>query len=87
MVVNERLPASVMYVRENESVAIDNDCCARTNTIVLKTGLIVNPKHPRLGCSPDGLVLSMEGIVDSFVEGKCPYKHRDSAVLVATQYK
>ena len=50
------IPASLRYGRENESLAINKYCCARTNTTVLKTGLIVNSKHPWLGCSPDGMI-------------------------------
>ena len=40
--------------------------------MVLKTGLMVHPKHPWLGCSPDGSVLSKEGTTERCVEVKCP---------------
>ena len=84
---SERLPASLKYGRENESLALNKYCEARANLIVLKTGLIVNPKHPWLGCSPDGIVLSKEGNIEGCVEVKCPYTHRDSTILEATQDK
>ena len=84
---SDRLPASLRYGRENESLAINKYCCARTNTTVLKTGLIVNPKHPWLGCRPDGMILSNEGNIEGCVEVKCPYTHRDLTLLEATEDK
>jgi len=72
---SERFPASLKYGRENESLALHKYCEARANIIVLKTGLIVNPEHPWLGCSPDGIVLSNEGNIEGCAEVKCPYTH------------
>ena len=45
------------------------------NVKILQSGLIVNPKWPWLGCSPDGIVDGCKGI-----EVKCPYSFRDFTI-------
>ena len=83
----ERLPPSLKWGRENEALAIERYSCERAASTVLNTGLIVNPKYPWLGCSPDGIVLSKEGTIEGCIEVKCPYTHRDKKVKEATQDK
>ena len=36
-------------------------------------GLVVNPKYPLMGASPDGFVLLYVLAMDSLVDVKCPY--------------
>ncbi len=84
---SERLPPSLKWGRENEAPAIERYSCERAASTVLNTGLIVNPKYPWLGCSPDGIVLSKEGNVVGCVEVKWPYTQRDKTVKEATPEK
>ena len=68
--------ASCQWGRDNEKVAISRYEILKT-VKVKSCGLIVNPKWPWLGCSPDGLVR------DKAVEVKCPYTWKDSNILDA----
>lgn len=38
-----------------------------------ETGLWLNPKHPTLGCSPDGIFIDKLKETKGLVEIKCPY--------------
>ncbi len=44
---------------------------------VVDCGLVVNPKWPWIGCSPDGVILDNSDSVVGCIEVKCPYGKRD----------
>ena len=46
--------------------------------VVHKSGLVINPKYPYIGASPDGVVSCM-CCGDGLLEIKCPFKYRDKS--------
>ena len=64
--------ASVQWGLDNETNAIVKYQNELQNSItVANCGLVVSPKWPWLGCSPDGIVMN-QGIPVGCVEVKCP---------------
>ena len=49
---------------------------------IIDSGLVINPRWPWLGASPDGLVLQ-DGETVGAVEIKCPYSKRDMPISEA----
>jgi len=72
--------AALRWGRENEplakqqyiAAALDDHCFFKLE----ETGLHINPKHPHLGASPDGMVFCF-CCGESLLEIKCPYSKRD----------
>eukprot|EP00794_Sanderia_malayensis_P008563 gene8563-9479_t len=64
---NDRLPPSFKWGKENEFEAVKRHSCERAVCEIINTGLIVNPKYPWLGCSPDGTVLSKKRNVEGCI--------------------
>ena len=56
------------------------------NFSVCDVGLVINPKWPYLGATPDGKV-SCTCCGKGIVEIKCPYCHKESTIDNATQDK
>ena len=71
---------SLKWGREKEATAIEQYCREMMKTHedfkVSSCGLIIDPKYPYLGASPDGLG-SCSCCGDRLLEIKCPYKHRN----------
>ena len=65
--------AAIQYGRDHESSAFSEYKQQHQNYIVQKTGLWLNPKHPTLGCSPDGTFTDTLLNVSGLVEIKCPH--------------
>lgn len=53
---------------------------------VMACGIIINPKLPWLGASPDGLLIE-NGKVFGGIEIKCPYSKREKSVAEACKEK
>lgn len=60
---------------EHEPAARRFYCKLYPSYIVSQSGLIVNPKYPHLGCSPDGIVTLPTGEI-GLLEIKCPASDR-----------
>ena len=77
-------PAPLKWGLENESVAIGEYLKQKylLPTAIESCGLVVNPKYPWLGCSPDGIVVE-NGSPAGCIEVKCPYSKRDCLVREA----
>ena len=76
------MPASLRWGIDNEDVAIRKYLEIVDGLDVKKCGLVVSPKWPWLGCSPDGIVF--EDIVPvGCIEVKCPYSKRDMTLAEA----
>ena len=68
--------------KDNENRAINSyECASSTDSAVEKAGLIVNPKWPWLGASPDG-ILKKDGKIIA-IEVKCPYSKRNMSIKEA----
>ena len=61
---------ALTYGKNNEVNAL-NAYQAMSRTTVTKSGLWINPNHPELACSPDGLIYE-NGSLTKVVEIKCP---------------
>ena len=59
---------------------------SHSNFSVCDVGLVINPKWPYLGATPDGKV-SCTCCGKGIVEIKCPYCHKESTIDNATQDK
>ena len=77
-------PAQLKWGLENENVAIGEYLKQHylLPTAIESCGLVVNPKYPWLGCSPDGIVVE-NGSPAGCIEVKCPYSKRDCLVREA----
>lgn len=51
--------------------------CSHTNLKLEWCGLVVNPKHPHLGASRDGLT-SCDCCGNGLLKVKCPFKYKDT---------
>ena len=72
--------ASVQWGLDNETNAIVKYQNELQNSItVANCGLVVSPKWPWLGCSPDGIVMN-QGIPVGCVEVKCPYSIKERSI-------
>ena len=72
--------ASVHWGVDNETNAIlkyQNEL--QNKATVANCGLVVSPKWPWLGCSPDGIVMN-EGVPVGCVEVKCPYSIKEMSI-------
>ena len=72
--------ASVQWGVDNETNAIlkyQNEL--QNKVTVANCGLVVSPKWPWLGCSPDGIVMN-EGVPVGCVEVKCPYSIKEMSI-------
>ena len=78
------MPPSLKWGNENESKAINKYKEIHKNIYPLKCGLVVSPKWPWLGCSPDGIILEGNRLVGA-IEVKCPYHKRDMILQEATE--
>ena len=78
------MPAALKWGIENEKVALDGYTknYLEDDMEVMEIGLVVNPKWPWLGCSPDGLVMK-KGLPDGCIEIKCPFSKRHSSIQEA----
>ena len=79
--------APMQWGKENEKVALQcyeeqmsSDCC------ISDSSLVINPRWPWLGASPDGLVVQ-DGEIVGAVEIKCPYCKRDMLISEACTEK
>ena len=81
-----KVPASLQWGLDNESNAIAKyqDAILKDNTYVTCCGLVISPKWPWLGCSPDGIVIK-DGIPVGCIEVKCPYSVKEINVNEAAQ--
>ena len=59
---------------------------SHSNFSVCDVGLVINPKWPYLGATPDGKV-SCTCCGKGIIEIKCPYCHKESTIDNATQDK
>ena len=72
--------ASVQWGVDNETNTIlkyQNEL--QNKVTVANCGLVVSPKSPWLGCSPDGIVMN-EGVAVGCVEVKCPYSIKEMII-------
>ena len=76
--------AQTSYGVNNEKTAIQN-YIKESGNHVHDCGLVVNPKFPFLGATPDGKVC--EDGVTGLIEVKCPYSARDLTVEEASRTK
>ena len=66
-------PAALQWGKEKERSPIDEYCLLmEEDERIIDSGLIINPKYPWLGCSPDGIAVSKEGTVIRCIEVKRP---------------
>ena len=81
---SSRMPVSLQWGIENESNAVEKykNLRNKENLEVKSCGLVVSPRWPWLGCSPDGIVVE-GGTVVRCVEIKCPYSKKAVTVLDA----
>ena len=56
----------------------------KENVVIKSCGLVVSPKWPWLGCSPDGVLLQ-HGECIGCLEIKCPYSKNDMTILEAVK--
>ena len=82
--LHKNMPPSLKWGIENESKAINKYKEIYKNIYPLKCGLVVSPKWPWLGCSPDGIILEGDRLVGA-IEVKCPYSKRDMTLQEATE--
>ena len=79
--------AAIQWGVENEKIALAMYKEKLDNMhSVIECGLMINPKWPWLGASPDGLV-SHEGKLVGGVEIKCPYSKREMTIADACKSK
>jgi len=69
---------------ENDSKAIDKYKVIYKNIYPLKCGLVVSPKLPWLGCSPDEIIFEWDRL-EGAIEVKCPYRKRDMTLQESTE--
>jgi len=74
------------HEKEETAIADYTNTMARshTNFKLERCGLIVNPKYPHLGASPDGLT-SCDCCGNGLLEVKCPFKYRDTDPKLARE--
>ena len=77
------MPVALKWGIENEDAAIQKYNELHCNIEVHKCGLVVSPKWPWLGCSPDGIILE-NSIPVGCIEVKCPYSKRNMTLLDAS---
>ncbi|XP_021352053.1 uncharacterized protein LOC110449491 isoform X1 [Mizuhopecten yessoensis] len=75
---------------QHEAKALDTYCQSMNlfhdNFTCRKSGLVINPKYPYIGASPDSVV-SCDCCGEGFVEVKCPYCVRSMPITEATDIK
>ena len=72
--------ASVQWGVDNETNEIlKYQTELQNKATVANCGLVVSPKWPWLGCSPDGIVMN-EGVPVGCVEVKCPYSIKEMSI-------
>ena len=79
--------AGLQWGIEKEKVALERyktEFCHQGN--VVECGLMINPKWPWLGASPDGLIIQ-DGMLVGGIEIKCPYTKRNLTVQDSCQDK
>lgn len=64
--------AALLYGHGHESNALSHYKQQHPNYSVQEPGLWLNPKHPTLGCSPDGVFIDRLNVTKGLVEKKCP---------------
>jgi hypothetical protein len=69
---------------ENEDFALEK-YKKKYNCEIIKSGLVINPKWPWLGCSPDGLCINNDSY--KIIEIKCPFSKRHLSVREACNDK
>ena len=81
----QSMPASLKWGIENEKVALDDyikNNLGTNSQEVMESGLVINPKYPWLGCSPDGIVIQ-NGSPVGCIEIKCPFSKKDATIQEA----
>ena len=74
------MSASVQWGVDNETNAIlKYQKELQNKATAANCGLVVSPKWPWLGCSPDGIVMN-EGVPVTCVEVKCPYSIKEMSI-------
>ena len=81
--VRGSMPAALKWGIDNEDVAIKQYMEIINDAEVKKCGLVVSPRWPWLGCSPDGIILK-SSIPVGCIEVKCPYSKRDMKLAEAS---
>ena len=81
--VRGSMPAALKWGIDNEDVAITQYMEIINDAEVKKCGLVVSPRWPWLGCSPDGIILK-SSIPVRCIEVKCPYSKRDMKLAEAS---
>ena len=82
-----RMPASLKWGLDNEKNAPEKylECLEKKENVEIKNiGLVVSPKWPFLGCSPDGIVLE-NGVPIGCIEIKWPYSKKDMMLADAAK--
>ncbi len=80
----KNMPPSLKWGIENESKAIEKYKEIDGNLHPVNCGLVVSPKWPWLGCSPDGIIFEGESLKGA-IEIKCPYSKRDFTLIEAAE--
>ena len=82
-----RMPASLKWGLDNENNAHEKylGCLGKKENVEIKNiGLVVSPRWPFLGCSPDGIVLE-NGVPIGCIEIKWSYSKKDMMLADATK--
>ena len=66
---------------ENATLKCKDQVENKENVVIKSCGLVVSPKWPWLGCSPDGVLLQCEECIGC-LEIKCPYLKKDMTVVI-----
>lgn len=71
---------NVKYGKQTESIAL-NEFKHLSEKNILKCGLVIDSVRPWICASPDGIILSDAGIVESVLEIKCPISCKNKPII------
>lgn len=78
------MPASLQWGLDNEEKVIikHRDEISKEDNVEIKlSGLVVSPRWPWLGCSPDGIIVNKDTCIPvGCIEAKCHYSNIDMNV-------
>ena len=69
---------------ENATLKYKGQIENKENVVIKSCGLVISPKWPWLGCSPDGVLLKCGDCIGC-LEIKCPYSKNDMTILEAVK--
>ena len=76
------MPQSLRQGIEHEQVAeayLRGKGIPNQTSQIFHSGLIINPKWPWLGCSPDGIIMEKD-IPVGCIQVKCPYSEKENTL-------